>query len=119
MNNIYMKKIAKSRAEFILLIALLFISVVLFSLFVNSQQTIQVSSTPSIPANSEIKYYGYKYANYSSIIVSTKAEISCAWKPDSIDDGWKNCEAIFEVENLNSIKPTINTPNINFSFLNS
>lgn len=110
-----MNKRAKITLFSILGLAVLFI---LLFLSVKSQSITEVAPTPSIPNNAEIKYYGYKFANYSNIIISTKAEISCAWKPDSIDDGWKICEAVFNVENLNNVKPTITVPNLNFSFLN-
>ncbi|MBI2449275.1 hypothetical protein HYV49_03175, partial [Candidatus Pacearchaeota archaeon] len=94
---------------------------VLFILIISSIRSQSVTESqfiPSITANSEIAYYGHKYANYSNIIISVKKEISCEWKPDVIDDGWKNCEAVFDVENLNNIKPVISVPNLNFSFKN-
>ncbi|MEK6860620.1 MAG: right-handed parallel beta-helix repeat-containing protein, partial [Nanoarchaeota archaeon] len=117
--NLYVEKLAKSRIAIILFITLSFISIILLSLFVYSQQVTEVPSIPSIPNLGEVRYYGYKYANYSNIIISAKEEISCEWKPDNIDDGWKNCEAIFEVENQNNIKPTISVPNFSFIFAKS
>ena len=107
------------KIEIIVYAILIFLSMILFSLFVNSQQVIEMPSIPSIPNFGEVKYYDYKYANYSNIIISTKKEVFCEWKPDNIDDGWKTCEAVFDIENLNIIKPTITLPNLNFSFLNS
>ncbi|HLD72906.1 MAG TPA: RHS repeat-associated core domain-containing protein [Candidatus Nanoarchaeia archaeon] len=71
---------------------------------------------PPVQSGQEVFHLGYKFSNYSDIIVSTKPAISCAWKPDYIDDGWKTCEAIFEVDNQNKIKIILNNPPINFVF---
>ncbi len=73
---------------------------------------------PDIPKNKEVRYLGYKHSNYSNIIISTKSEISCRIKPDGADDGWKNCSAVFEVQNLKNAKPNIKTPSIAFNHTN-
>lgn len=103
-----------SLAGIIILFILLIISVSSDTIIIPGQPFL-----PSIPANSEVSYYGYKFANYSNIIISTKKEVLCAWKPDSIDDGFKSCEAIFDIENQNIIKPPVPIPNLNFTFKNS
>ena len=60
---------------------------------------------------------GYKYSNKSNIIISTKPEISCVWKPDNLNDGFKDCEAIFEIENNNIVRPIIIFPRTKFDFV--
>ncbi len=69
-----------------------------------------------IPEGQEVFNLGYKHSSYSNVITSTKPYISCVWKPDSIDDGWKSCEAIFEVGNQNSLKSKLNNPQTDFVF---
>jgi len=102
-----------------ILIVLGFFFLSLFIFFAQSQQASTMPSIPSIPNNGEVKYYGYKYANFSNIIVSALHSVSCAWKPDDIDDGWKTCEIVFEIENQRNIKPVISLPSLNSSFFNT
>ena len=54
---------------------------------------------PEVVDGFEKVYLGYKYSNSSGIIVSSENYVSCRWKPDNRDDGWKICEVIFEVDN--------------------
>lgn len=75
-----------------------------------------IPSLPSIPNGTEIIYYGYKYGNNSGYIISADNYFRCRWKPDAIDDGYKICEPIVEIENLNEIKPTINLGSVQFIF---
>lgn len=65
--------------------------------------TENVAETFSIASSNveERERLGYKFANNSNVILSTNNYVSCAWKPDNVDDGWKMCEAVFEVENQN------------------
>jgi len=46
----------------------------------------------------------YKISDSSDIKITTLETIFCTWKPDSIDDGWKSCEAVFSIENFNENK---------------
>lgn len=78
-----------------------------------------ISEIPPFSGNKEVIYYKYKYSNNSNIILSTPESVICTWKPDSIDDGLKTCEAVFEVENLNPTSPSVNSPTISFDFKNN
>ncbi len=78
----------------------------------------QVYFNTSIPSGTEVKYLDYKFSNYSSIILITKQEVDCIIKPDSTDDGWKNCTAIFEVENTRAAKPNVPVPNFIWNHTN-
>jgi hypothetical protein len=84
----------------------------LFAIFPTEEKV----EMPSVSEGQEVVYLGYKYSNNSNVIVKTKKEVSCKWKPDSIDDGWKECETIFEIENLGQEKPKITNPDIQFDF---
>src|SRR3989338_8379904 len=76
----------------------------------------RVNFIPAINDREEVHHLGYKFSNTSNIIISTTPAASCAWKPDSQDDGWKTCEAIFDIENQNQIRPRINDPILDFNF---
>ena len=90
---------------------------IVFALFLMSMFVLAEDFLPAvILEGQEVFNLGYKHSNYSNIITSTKPYISCIWKPDAVDDGWKSCEAIFEIENQNAIKPILNNPAIQFSF---
>ncbi len=93
--------------------------IIIFSIFFATSQQTTIEEeifVPSVQNNQEIIYYDYKFSNTSGVIILTKREASCFWKPDDIDDGWKNCESIFEIENQKGDKPIISFPFINFSF---
>lgn len=60
----------------------------------------------------------YKYANSSGVIMSTKPSVTCYLKPDHLNDGWRDCEAIFEVENMKSVKAVIEDPTFLLDFEN-
>lgn len=74
---------------------------------------------PVVNEGEEVLFYGYKYSNNSNIIVSTEPEIHCKWKSTNDDDGWKVCEAIFDVENFGEDFGEIVNPEINFDFENA
>jgi hypothetical protein len=40
-----------------------------------------------------------KTADYSGFKIITAQEITCAWKPDRLNDGFKVCDAVFELYN--------------------
>lgn len=69
-----------------------------------------------IQGGQEVFHLGYKHSNHSNYIISTEPYISCSWKPDSIDNGWKKCEAVFEIKNQNEVKLILTNPKIQFIF---
>lgn len=75
--------------------------------------------TPSVPGGQEKVELGVKFSNYSNVISSTLPTLSCSWKPDAVDDGWKSCEAIFDIANHASLAPLITNPAIVFNFLSN
>ncbi len=84
-----------------------------------SALAINVQFTPSVQNGQEMQNVGYKFSKSNNILTATKSSISCSWKPDRIDDGWKLCEAVFEIENQNAVKPVIQSPTTNFIFKNN
>ncbi len=74
---------------------------------------------PEIYDGEEVEYYDYKFSKHNSIITSTLREIHCDYKPDNIDNGWKICEAIFDIENTGEDKPILENPELLLSFDNS
>ena len=75
-----------------------------------------VAFIPSLLSGTEMQHLGYKFANNSGVILSTRPIVSCDWKPDRIDDGWATCETIIEIENQNAVSRVLSTPNLIFSF---
>ena len=73
-------------------------------------------SIPSIKSGEEKVYLYNKYSNNSGIIVSTPTRISCNWKPDREDDGWKECEAIFEIDDKTKVNKILTSPEIALNF---
>ncbi len=72
--------------------------------------------SPAVSDGEEVEYLGYKFSNHSNVIVSTKPVIWCSWKPDTEDDGWKLCEAVFEIKNFNKVSTLVRNPVIDFDF---
>lgn len=72
---------------------------------------------PEIISGSEVTSIKYKYSNNSGIIISTEPDINCKWKNPLYDDGYKICEAIFQVIDTREEKFRINTPKVDLSFL--
>jgi len=71
---------------------------------------------PEVVEGSEITHLGYKYSNSSGIILSSPEVVRCEWKPASIDDGWKQCEVIFEIEDKRAIKSILSNLNVGLEF---
>src|SRR6267143_988966 len=74
---------------------------------------------PTVSDGAETVISKFKYSNDSNILMSVTPEISCAWKPDDADDGWKQCEAVFVVENQNEVKLSNLIPNLSTTFLDN
>jgi nitrous oxidase accessory protein len=72
---------------------------------------------PDLTEGVEKEYKGLKYKDNLGIVVSTEPIISCSWKDPLEDDGWKECEAVFEVQDLRSERQRLNDPNIKFNFV--
>lgn len=64
----------------------------------------------------EIDYGDKKYSNYGSVITSTEANIKCKWKISEEDNGYKICEAIFEVEDTGKDGLKIKSPIVSLEF---
>ncbi len=73
---------------------------------------------PEVESGREIQAFGYKHSNDSGILVSAPSEIHCSWKTEGEDDGWKECEAIFEIQD-NKFKKILSSPNVELSFEDS
>lgn len=71
---------------------------------------------PQLQEGVEVNFNGLKYKDSGGIVVSTEPVVSCRWKDPKNDDGWKECEAIFEIQDLRSERQRLENPNINFNF---
>jgi len=71
---------------------------------------------PLIDEGSELDYLGYKYSNGSGIIVLTKKDVSCSLKPEDFEDGWKSCEAVFEIEDQRNLGQVLSSLDVELIF---
>ena len=60
---------------------------------------------PNLDDGDEIRREGFKYANRSSVMISSYEGITCRLKPDSQDDGLKDCELILDLESFRAHNP--------------
>jgi len=103
----------------ILLLSIIFILLILllifpkFNMFVVQYSDAEKILIPEVGAGKEIEYYGYKYSNSSGIIVSAPLEIYCSWKPEG---EWKECEAVFEIEDYRDVRSKLSSPKIELNF---
>jgi hypothetical protein len=74
---------------------------------------------PNVVSGEEVMSQGYKYSNTSGIIISTEPVITCKWKNPLNDDGYKLCEAVFEIQDYSYDNKIINHPKIDLEFLDS
>jgi len=77
----------------------------IFSCFVNAQG-----------GEIEISQHGRKIANNNGIILSANNIEWCDWKPDSVDDGYKICNSIIEVNNTKKNHLNLNALSNKFNF---
>ncbi|MBR9706416.1 right-handed parallel beta-helix repeat-containing protein [Candidatus Pacearchaeota archaeon] len=113
------------RKMFIFCLAVVILLLVFFSYFtVNNGLTSNVIKdldddtllNPEIKTGGEVNVGGFKFSNIGNIILSSPEEIHCSWKPSRIDDGYKICEAIFEVSNSAEVKRELQNPLVNLYF---
>src|SRR3989344_4850832 len=63
-----------------------------------------------ISSGREVIRGGKKFSNNSNIILSVPTDLECRIFPDSVDDQWKECETVFEVESFSSVRASITSP---------
>lgn len=104
MPYINMNKIATS---FALAVFFLFAIGLIFLTYLALGAIEEIENTyPSVENGQETLYYDWKYKNNSGILVNAINDLHCYWKPDNVNDGYKRCEAIIEIENLGNTIPT-------------
>jgi hypothetical protein len=64
----------------------------------------------------EVEIDGQKYSNYDEVFVSTLSEVSCKWKEKNRDDGYKNCEATFEIKDEKRENFIVDKPDVILDF---
>jgi len=80
--------------------------------------TVPDASLPEVEEGTEEIISGWKVSNHEGVLVSTKPYISCVWKDPDSDDGYKVCEAIFELEGKGGSPQFLNSPQVTLSFQN-
>lgn len=81
-----------------------------FFISFGSSQIVEANTYPAVSNGEEVLYYNWKYKNNLGILVNAENDLHCFWKPDNVNDGYKRCEAIIEVENLGESKPSLTNP---------
>ncbi|MFA5856933.1 MAG: right-handed parallel beta-helix repeat-containing protein [Candidatus Pacearchaeota archaeon] len=117
------KKIIFFITSFFLIFFLLFFissvpNLTLFSIK-NTEDILSAKSEiemPEISEGSEVNLNGYKFSNSSGVIISTEPKINCHWKNPENDDGWKVCEAIFQIDLTGKNELELKNPNIQLKF---
>lgn len=86
----------------------IFISIIILSIL-----AISIASYLVLAENegqTEETVHNRKIIENGGVIISAKTIESCSWKPDSINDGYKICEAIIEGYNPNNFILTVDKP---------
>ncbi len=78
-------------------------------------ENLQIQQPLEIQPGTEKQYKEYKYSNNSGIILSSPKQIHCTWQQDN----WKQCEAIFEIQDQRQIKQILSSPTIELEFENN
>ncbi|OGJ21310.1 hypothetical protein A3K73_05655 [Candidatus Pacearchaeota archaeon RBG_13_36_9] len=122
MSRLFVKRVYSQNlvlgAGIVFLLSITFILLILpkFNMFAVQYSDAEKILIPEVGAEKEIEYYGYKYSNSSGIIVSALSEIHCSWKSAGEDDSWKECEAVFEIEDSNRVKSRLYSPKVELNF---
>lgn len=81
------------------LIFVLILSAILFLSFLFWGNSIVNTFQGGATSITETTANGTKSADNDGVVLSVKETESCIWKPDRIDDGYKSCNSIIEVNN--------------------
>ena len=73
------------------------LAIIILSVLVFSMGAYVLANGPT--TISEKTEHGKNIADNDGVILSADSVLSCFWKPDPINDGYKICEAIIELEN--------------------